>query len=121
MKQKLETDRRRIRMRIDLLEKKIAALSTRRDLTSSRRTKNNVKTVALIGYTNVGKSTLLNKLTQSEVYADDKLFATLDTTARRCKIDGREFVLTDTVGFLRELPHNLISAFSLDSGQRTFM
>ena len=114
---KLETDRRRIRTRIDLLEKKIAALSTRRDLTSSRRTKNNVKTVALIGYTNVGKSTLLNKLTQSEVYADDKLFATLDTTARRCKIDGREFVLTDTVGFLRELPHNLISAFrsTLDS------
>ena len=108
---KLETDRRRIRMRIDHLERKIAELSARRGLAAERRRKNNAKTIALIGYTNVGKSTLLNLLTDAAVYADDRLFATLDTTSRKLTIDSKEFILTDTVGFLRDLPHNLISAF----------
>ena len=108
---KLETERRRIRMRIDNLEKKIAGITARRSLTADRRKKNNAKTIALIGYTNVGKSTLLNRLTDAAVYADDRLFATLDTTSRKLIIESREFIVTDTVGFLRELPHNLISAF----------
>ena len=108
---KLETDRRRIRERIDLLEKKLAALSNQRTLLTQRRKKDSARTISLVGYTNTGKSTLLNLLTGSNVYAENLLFATLDTTSRKLYIDGIEYVLTDTVGFLRELPHNLISAF----------
>lgn len=117
---KLETDRRKIRLRISHLQDKIDELATRRKLTTERRRKNNANTIALIGYTNVGKSTLLNRLTESEVYADDRLFATLDTTSRKLLINTREFILTDTVGFLRELPHHLISAFqsTLESALR---
>ena len=108
---KLETDRRRIRARITFLEEKLRGLENRRNLIRTRRKKISAYTVSLIGYTNTGKSTLLNRLTESDVYAADRLFATLDTTSRRLLIDGSEFILTDTVGFLRDLPHDLISAF----------
>lgn len=107
----LETDRRHIRLRIDYLEKKLQSLATRRNLLSARRTKTLAKTISLIGYTNTGKSTLLNSLTDANVYAENKLFATLDPTSRGLTIDGTDFILTDTVGFLRALPHNLIEAF----------
>ena len=108
---KLETDRRRIRERIDYLEKKLESLKNNRRLIASRRKKDNIRTISLVGYTNTGKSTLLNCLTGADIYAADRLFATLDTTSRKLIIDGRDYLLTDTVGFLRELPHNLISAF----------
>ena len=108
---KLETDRRRIRERIDFLEKKLANLENSRKLITARRKKENIRTISLVGYTNTGKSTLLNQLTGSDIYAADRLFATLDTTSRKFVIDGRDYLLTDTVGFLRALPHNLISAF----------
>lgn len=108
---KLETDRRRIRMRIDVLEEKLRNYKSRRRLVDSRREKECARRISLIGYTNTGKSTLLNLLTGADVYAADKLFATLDPTTRRFVIDETEFILTDTVGFLRDLPHNLIAAF----------
>lgn len=108
---KLETDRRRIRMRIDVLEEKLRNYKSRRRLVDSRREKECARRISLIGYTNTGKSTLLNLLTGADVYAADKLFATLDPTTRRLIIDETEFILTDTVGFLRDLPHNLIAAF----------
>ena len=108
---KLETDRRRIRVRLSYLENKLNELSTRRNLISERRKKSNVPVISLIGYTNTGKSTLLNLLTGANVQAENKLFATLDPTTRSFVIDNTTFLLTDTVGFLRELPHHLISAF----------
>ncbi len=108
---KLETDRRKIRVRIAYLEEKLRQIESTRSLIAYRRKKDGVKSISLIGYTNTGKSTLLNLLTKSEVYAENRLFATLDTTSRKLTIDGSDFLLTDTVGFLRELPHNLISAF----------
>ena len=108
---KLETDRRRIRMRIDVLEEKLRNYKSRRRLVDSRREKECARRISLIGYTNTGKSTLLNLLTGADVYAADKLFATLDPTTRRLVIDETEFILTDTVGFLRDLPHNVIAAF----------
>ena len=108
---KLETDRRKIRVRITYLEEKLRQIESTRSLIAYRRKKDGVKSISLIGYTNTGKSTLLNLLTKSEVYAENRLFATLDTTSRKLTIDGSDFLLTDTVGFLRELPHNLISAF----------
>lgn len=108
---KLETDRRRIRSRIAALENRLLDLEQRRKLIQVRREKQSARTISLIGYTNTGKSTLLNLLTDADVYAENRLFATLDTTTRKLTIDGSEFLLTDTVGFLRELPHSLISAF----------
>ena len=108
---KLETDRRRIRARIVALENRLSDLKQRRQLVQERREKQALRTISLIGYTNTGKSTLLNLLTEAGVYAEDRLFATLDTTTRKLIVDGSEFLLTDTVGFLRELPHSLISAF----------
>lgn len=108
---KLETDRRRIRARIVALENRLSDLKQRRQLVQERREKQAIRTISLIGYTNTGKSTLLNLLTDAGVYAEDRLFATLDTTTRKLIVDGSEFLLTDTVGFLRELPHSLISAF----------
>lgn len=108
---KLETDRRRIRERIDYLERKLASLENTRKLVTARRKKENTRSISLVGYTNTGKSTLLNRLTGANIYAADRLFATLDITSRKFIIDDREYLLTDTVGFLRELPHNLISAF----------
>ena len=108
---RLETDRRYIRGRIEYLEKRLAELKTRRQLQTERRKKTKTKTIALVGYTNAGKSTLLNYLCNENVYAENRLFATLDATARKFTIDGEDYLLIDTVGFLRDLPHNLIEAF----------
>lgn len=109
---KLESDRRHIRSRIGALEKEIEALSRHRELLRARRKKNEVPTAALVGYTNAGKSTLLNALTDAGVLAENMLFATLDPTVRPLTMeDGREALLIDTVGFIRKLPHHLIEAF----------
>lgn len=109
---KLESDRRHIRRRIQSLERKLAALSARRENMRARRKKTGQLIVAVVGYTNVGKSTLLNALTGAQVLSQDKLFATLDPTARALALpDGREVLLIDTVGFIRRLPHHLIEAF----------
>lgn len=107
----LETDRRYIRSRLNYLEKRLKETEKRRVLQTVRRKKTDVKTIALVGYTNTGKSTLMNLLTDSNVYVKNELFATLDPTARSFKIESVEFLLVDTVGFLQELPHNLIDAF----------
>lgn len=107
----LETDRRYIRGRINFLEARLKETEKRRSLQTARRKKTSVKTIALVGYTNTGKSTLLNLLTGSSVYVKNELFATLDPTARKFEIEGIEFLLVDTVGFLQDLPHNLIEAF----------
>ncbi len=107
----LETDRRYIRGRINYLEKRLKETEKRRSLQTVRRRKDEVKTVALVGYTNTGKSTLMNLLTGADVYVKNELFATLDPTARKFEIEGVEFLLVDTVGFLQDLPHNLIEAF----------
>ena len=107
----LETDRRHIRTRLKYLENRLSEMEKRRSIYTERRKKNNLKTVALLGYTNTGKSTLFNTLTNADTYVKNELFATLDPTARKCKIDGVDFLLLDTVGFLQDLPHNLIDAF----------
>ena len=109
---KLETDRRHIRRRIETLSAELKELEKRRDLRRSRRKKDNVLTAAIVGYTNVGKSTLLNALTDAGVLAENKFFATLDITSRAIELpDGRSVLLTDTVGLIRRLPHNLVEAF----------
>lgn len=107
----LETDRRHIRERIDKLKSELKVLENRRDLQTSRRSKNAQLTIALLGYTNVGKSTLLNLLTNSNVLAENKLFATLDSTYRKCTINDLELLLVDTVGFIKNIPTTLIEAF----------
>ena len=109
---KLESDRRHIRRRIDNLTEQLAELEKHRNFVRNRRKKDDVLTVAIVGYTNVGKSTLLNALTNADVMAEDKLFATLDLTSRALELpDGREVIIIDTVGFIRRLPHHLIEAF----------
>lgn len=109
---KLETDRRHIHKRISALESELKELKKHRELLRARRKKDNVITAALVGYTNAGKSTLLNMLTDAGVFAEDKLFATLDTTSRAITLeDNRTVLLIDTVGFIRKLPHHLIEAF----------
>lgn len=110
---KLESDRRHIRRRIEFLEEELADIDRHRTLLRSRRDKEGVQTVVLAGYTNAGKSSLLNALTASdEVYAENLLFATLDPTSRAIVLpDGRRIMLIDTVGFIRKLPHHLIKAF----------
>lgn len=108
---KLETDRRHIRARIHALETRLAETEKRRKLQTERRKKERVKTIALVGYTNTGKSTLLNALTGADVFVKNALFATLDPTARAFEIEGVPFLLVDTVGFLQSLPHHLIEAF----------
>lgn len=107
----LETDRRHIRGRILALRERLAEIEQRRTLQVKRRKKNELKTIALVGYTNTGKSTLLNALTGAGIETKDAFFATLDPTARTFAIEGVEFLLIDTVGFLQALPHNLIEAF----------
>ena len=109
---KLETDRRHIRRRIEALTAQLRELEGRRELRRARRKKDNVITAAIVGYTNAGKSTLLNALTDAGVLAEDKLFATLDITSRSVVLpDGRQILLTDTVGLIRRLPHQLVEAF----------
>lgn len=108
---KLETDRRHIKSRIHALEEKLGNTERRRSFTVQRRKKERVRTIALVGYTNVGKSTLMNALTQADVLVQDALFATLDPTSRSFEIEGIPFLLVDTVGFLQNLPHHLIEAF----------
>ena len=109
---KLESDRRHIRRRIKALEDEFDALEKRRSLARARREKDGVETVVIVGYTNAGKSTLMNTLTEAGVLAQDKLFATLDPTSRALALpDGRRVMLIDTVGFIRRLPHHLVEAF----------
>jgi GTP-binding protein HflX len=109
---KIETDRRRIRSRVSKLRREIAGMATARATQRSSRDRNAVPSVAIAGYTNAGKSSLLNQLTGAGVLVQDALFATLDPTVRRAETpDGREFTLTDTVGFVRHLPHQLVDAF----------
>lgn len=109
---KLETDRRHIRRRIEILEDDLREIRKHRELIRSRRKKDNVMTAAIVGYTNAGKSTLLNALTDAGVLAENKLFATLDVTSRMIDLpDGRSVLLADTVGLIRRLPHNLVEAF----------
>lgn len=109
---KLETDRRHIRRRISALSDDLKALEERRNRHRERRKKDGVVTVALVGYTNAGKSTLMNTLTDAGVLAENKLFATLDPTARALTLpDGSSVLLIDTVGFIRRLPHKLVEAF----------
>ncbi|MDE7084611.1 MAG: GTPase HflX [Clostridia bacterium] len=107
----LETDRRHIAYRLKYLEGKLKETRSRRQLQSGRRLKDGTKTVALVGYTNTGKSTLLNLLTGSDVVSQNALFVTLDPTARKCEIDGENYVLIDTVGFIQALPHDIVEAF----------
>ena len=108
----LEVDRRRIRKRIDDLERELKEIKQRRDLRRARREKQGQTTVALVGYTNAGKSTLLNALAGSDVLVEDKLFATLDTVMRNVDLpENRSCLLVDTVGFIRKLPHPLVQAF----------
>lgn len=108
----LETDRRHIRRRIDKLSAELKELEQRRGYSRERRKKDSVQVGAIVGYTNAGKSTLLNLLTGADVLAEDKLFATLDPTARSIELpDGRSLLLVDTVGLIRRLPHHLVEAF----------
>jgi GTP-binding protein HflX len=109
---KLEVDRRRVRDRIAQLERRIDHLSEERAVRRSQRNRHRVPVISIVGYTNAGKSTLLNALTNSEVLVEDKLFATLDPTSRRLRFPrDREVIITDTVGFIRDLPADLVNAF----------
>jgi GTP-binding protein HflX len=109
---KLETDRRRILSRVAKLERELASLSTTRHTQGKARRRSEIPQMSLVGYTNAGKSTLLNRLTTADVLVEDRLFSTLDSTVRRCTLpDGRFVLLSDTVGFVRRLPHQLVEAF----------
>lgn len=109
---KLESDKRHIRRRIQSLKRQLQEVEKQRHLRRERRRKDDLATVAVVGYTNAGKSTLMNRLTDAGVLAEDRLFATLDTTARSLKLpDGRTVLLVDTVGLVRRLPHHLVDAF----------
>ncbi len=109
---KLEVDRRRVRDRIALLERELKALSLARHQRKQRRTERDIPIVSIIGYTNAGKSTLLNNLTKSSTFVEEKMFATLDTASRRLRFPReRDVIITDTVGFIRDLPRDLFAAF----------
>ena len=109
---KLETDRRHIERRIRAIRQELKNVEKRRNMLRARREKTGVETVALVGYTNAGKSTLMNALTEAGVLAEDKLFATLDPTSRALRLpSGRQVMLIDTVGLVRNLPHQLVEAF----------
>lgn len=109
---KLEVDRRRVRERIRFLEKQLESFSRSRKQRKSRRLEQEIPIISIIGYTNAGKSTLLNNLTRSETFVEDKMFATLDTTSRRLRFPReRDVIITDTVGFIRDLPEDLFAAF----------
>ena len=109
---KLEMDRRLIHERISQLKSELKKVESHRELIRKSRDENLAFNVAIVGYTNAGKSTLLNKLTDANILAEDKLFATLDPTTRKLKLgSGQEILVTDTVGFIRKLPHHLIEAF----------
>ena len=107
--QEIETDRRILRTRIKLLKQKLKEIDKQN--ATQRKNRGKMVRVALVGYTNVGKSTVMNMLSKSDVFAEDKLFATLDTTVRKVVIDTQPFLLSDTVGFIRKLPHSLIESF----------
>lgn len=109
---KLETDRRAIRERVSQLRAEIEKVESSRDTLRKHRMSDGIPVIAIVGYTNAGKSTFLNKITDAGILAEDKLFATLDPTTRSLKIpDGEEVLFTDTVGFISKLPHNLVDAF----------
>jgi GTP-binding protein HflX len=105
----IETDRRIVRDKVALLKKKLEKIDLQN--MTRRKQRGSMIRVALVGYTNVGKSTLMNVLSKSDVFAEDKLFATLDTTVRKVAWDGMPFLLSDTVGFIRKLPHHLVESF----------
>ncbi len=107
----LETDRRLVAERIRVIERRLQGVSTRRELSRRSRSRAGIPAVALVGYTNAGKSTLFNRLTGARVSTADRLFATLDPTLRRLDLDGEHVILADTVGFISHLPHELIAAF----------
>jgi GTP-binding protein HflX len=108
----LETDGRLARRRIAILKRRLKELSRQRDTRRKSRRRSQTPTVALAGYTNVGKSTLLNAMTGAHVSVDDRLFETLDPTTRTFTYDGRRYLVTDTVGFIRRLPHHLVEGFA---------
>lgn len=108
---KLETDRRHIRKRLDNVRRELEQVEKQREVKRQKRKKNQLPQVALVGYTNAGKSSLLNCLTGADIYAEDRLFATLDTTVRSLEIDKHKILLSDTVGFIRDLPKELVEAF----------
>ena len=109
---KLEMDRRLIKKRIALLNRELKSVKQHREVTREKRAKSRIPVAAIVGYTNAGKSTLLNTLTGAGILAEDKLFATLDPTTRVLELkDGQQILLTDTVGFIRKLPHHLVEAF----------
>jgi len=108
----LETDRRLARRRVSVLKKRLTVLERQRETRRKERRRTQVPTIALAGYTNVGKSTLLNALTGAEVSVENRLFETLDPTTRGFEYDGRRYLVTDTVGFIRRLPHQLVEGFA---------
>lgn len=118
---KLETDRRHLHRRMNVLEEQLAELEKNRNVMRRRRERAGIKQVAIAGYTNAGKSTLLNYLTDAGILAEDKLFATLDPTTRQYKLPcGEDILLTDTVGFIRNLPHHLVKAFKSTLDEVTY-